>query len=62
MENLLEFATEECKVNYLNKEKTLNIFKIVLGGVQFPEDEVKPQYAYPPPPPQAYPNVESNVL
>jgi hypothetical protein len=38
MENLLQFATDECKVNYLDKEKTLNIFKIVLPGVQFPED------------------------
>jgi hypothetical protein len=48
LENLLEFATEECKVNFLDKEKSLNFFKIVLAGIDF-EDEGRPQALYAPP-------------
>jgi hypothetical protein len=48
---------EECKVNYLDVQKSLDILKILSDSFSFDRDE-EPTSA----PPPAFPNAEYNAL
>jgi hypothetical protein len=68
METGLEFLNEECKLNFLDKEKTLNIWKIVQSLKKFTDDPympppypMYPTYMPPPPPQPAPPGYYSGI-